>query len=1356
MDDFGAQVRDGRERLGLDQAELAQRVGVGQQTVSRWERGKTRPKPAVIRALAACLEVQADGLLAAAGYGSVDEDQRSQVRPAVRPQAAVLPFHELSPERFEEACAELMQHLHPNGHASRYGGSGERQDGIDILVDEAEVATGQCKRHKVFGPKDVELAVAAVKSPAPKNYLFLSRKTATAAARAAMRRHEGWELWDGEDLSRYVRSRMTLDESLRFVDSHFPNHREPFLGVPQPGPWMTLDQFYASMSGDQLFTHRWQLAGRASQLAALRSAVHGPGAAVAVLLGRGGIGKTRLLRALAETLEDTWVRLLPPQVVPDAKAFELIPSSGDVVIMVDDAHERLDVGLIVARAQARNPAARIVLASRPYGRAILDNELGRAGYSLSDVPVVEIGDLSQSEAEQLAREALGPAHTLFVERLAALTRDCPLATTVGGHLLRTGELGPRELEQDDRFRDKVLRGFREAVAAESLSADPELRRAVVDAVSVLQPFRSGNAEFQEVISALTGAPYHRVSHHLRSLEDAGLLIRRGDSLRIVPDLLGDVVLSDACIDRRSGIDTGYLTHVLATASGEALANAFVNVSRVDWQAGHVLAESTGPFWQAVQQDLDKREIATHVQIIKLLGRIAPFQPARTTEVLQWIVDHPIEDEAVSAETPYFQWKWSHVLDEIPPVLRSAAYSAESLPAVCSLLWELAQTDHRQLNQYPNHPLRVLRELAEYSPYKPIIYHTTILDLAEGWVLERSRISPLQVIDVLVATEGESHTFKDHTMYFGSYPLPQGVVSPIRRRAIGLALNEIRSGDPRRGVAGARLVHSALRTPPGAYGRRVERAEEESWDADFVQTMDDLRSILSTGGLDPVVCVAALEAVHWLSVNGTVTTKAVALAVIDSLPDSPEFDAALVLRDGWMHLIRRPGTWFEEHEQAIAERLDAVASRLLAELDDSAVVRLLEERIGNAANAGQGISGGMNLLNVLVQKRPSVAVTALARVTEVPESALAAWTADLVRLVSRWSPNDLVDVARTLLEHPSGEHRIQAAIGLARRDRQDTGMFEGELSLLQGFAASRSEIVRSAVLQAAFALAASDVRSGAELLARIRIGDSQKLADDLCMYLEWSGADLTWAALSQQEQDKIFAELRRVADIGSPSIGEFLRNRSAEAPDLVVSLLRQRVEDAERDGIPKRFHPMPYAWHRPLELRQHSGFLALLRELLEWLGHGISWQRRHYGPEVFAAAAGSFDDSVLSLLLETVRSGAEASVSGVIHALSAAPNDLIYGHVSFVSEILDAAAGNSTACLEAIRSSLFRSAVTGSRWGTPGEPFPEDVRLRDECAAIAAELPKGSYAAQFYLDLSRSGALAVEHEIAEDRSDGRAW
>ncbi|NOK16654.1 helix-turn-helix domain-containing protein [Corallococcus carmarthensis] len=60
---FGAAARDARLRLGLTQADVADRVGIAMEVYSRMERGKMLPRAQNLRRLCDVLSVSADALL---------------------------------------------------------------------------------------------------------------------------------------------------------------------------------------------------------------------------------------------------------------------------------------------------------------------------------------------------------------------------------------------------------------------------------------------------------------------------------------------------------------------------------------------------------------------------------------------------------------------------------------------------------------------------------------------------------------------------------------------------------------------------------------------------------------------------------------------------------------------------------------------------------------------------------------------------------------------------------------------------------------------------------------------------------------------------------------------------------------------------------------------------------------------------------------------------------------------------------------------------------------------------------------------------------------------------------------------
>jgi transcriptional regulator with XRE-family HTH domain len=111
---LGRSVQERREELGVGQADLAKRVGVTQQTISRWENGEIVPPPKRLTQLAAALDIDLDRLLGYAGYlpSSPAALSRSELLKA---------FYDLIPElsdeelcvAFDRAWSEIRRRVKP-------------------------------------------------------------------------------------------------------------------------------------------------------------------------------------------------------------------------------------------------------------------------------------------------------------------------------------------------------------------------------------------------------------------------------------------------------------------------------------------------------------------------------------------------------------------------------------------------------------------------------------------------------------------------------------------------------------------------------------------------------------------------------------------------------------------------------------------------------------------------------------------------------------------------------------------------------------------------------------------------------------------------------------------------------------------------------------------------------------------------------------------------------------------------------------------------------------------------------------------------------------------------------------------
>src|SRR5207244_4041316 len=103
-----------------------------------------------------------------------------------------------------------------------------------------------------------------------------------------------WELWDGDDIAGLVRG-LAREPARKLVEDTFGEAvREAFLGPAGPRLYQLSGEFFKPFLGkDRLFHHRWRLVGRSHELKELERFVRSS-AQVAVIEGRGGIGKTRL------------------------------------------------------------------------------------------------------------------------------------------------------------------------------------------------------------------------------------------------------------------------------------------------------------------------------------------------------------------------------------------------------------------------------------------------------------------------------------------------------------------------------------------------------------------------------------------------------------------------------------------------------------------------------------------------------------------------------------------------------------------------------------------------------------------------------------------------------------------------------------------------------------------------------------------------------------------------------------------------------------------------------------------------------------------------------------------------------
>lgn len=1088
-----------------------------------------------------------------------------------------------------------------------------------------------------------------------------------------------------------------------------------------------------------------------------------------MIIGRGGAGKSRLLRALSTDLEQAGatIRFLAMGIVVGQAQYENLPPDDRLVVIVDDAHERSEISTIISSIRRVRPHAKVILSLRPQGLAQLAADLRQIGLHPSEIPSWNIGDLKASEAEELARTVIGPEGSPWVvQRLSAIAPDCPLLIVVGATLISRGVLDATRLESSDSIRSEIMDRFGEFLVPNATNGDSALQRETLKCVAALQPFRIDDPSFRQAISTLTERAFDQVIPFLNRLERSGVLLRRGTSYRIVPDLLGDTILSDAAIDWQSGTSTGYLERVYQATARQPLQNLFVNASRVDWQIRQDrrdAADLAGPVWAALVQEFQTSGIVGRLDIIKILEKVAFFQPSRALALVRWAIanqtnaaetiDHPLA--ALYSPT------YSEVIRELPKVVESVAFNLDYLPEAADILWQLARSDDRRLNQYPHHPIRVLAELAAYGPAKPAIFQKILIDAAERWLrrtdLAEWPYSPFEVLKPLLATEVEIRHSDGLSITLRALPVAAGAVKELRMHVLNLAFAEMQSTDLKRAVEAMRTIEASIRYPIGMFNRSVTAEERDSWTPLFVETIDQLGRTAQEVDIDPTVVIAVDRALHWHAHYSSTDTHIAAQEALARLYDSPSRKLARVLHDGWAHTVAYSGD-IEDSERRRQAYLDQVVAEVTQSWPDNELV----DNIGKYLTANRTAHGEDSgqpgpFVWTLVRARPVIGEIICHRIISEPTCILRELLSIVLPILLESDSTTALRYARILmkLDDVIVQRYVAHAFGRGRGTR--TVIADGEAEFLKALISNRDATVRQLAVAAAHALSASQGQLAKELATTVRFDDSAEVAEEVAV--TFSRDRLSWGELSTLQRNRLIAQLRECPSIDGYHLGQLISTISGSDPEVVLRLLKGRIERYEESPAGGDYHPLPHNWHTALQFRNSPLFVESLREVIFWMAEDVdSWIRQSEGSELFSVVAAGFDEQVLGVITEAIDSGDIKQIQAAGHVLRKAPRNLAWENVDFVTHALEAADRNGSDCFRSVAGGLHASVITGMRHGTPGQPYQEDIEERDKSAEVAAHLPFGSIGRQFYEALHDSAQQRIKSTERSDRisPDGRDW
>ncbi|MFP1132873.1 helix-turn-helix domain-containing protein [Asticcacaulis sp. W401b] len=1316
--DLGAMVTSARVAAGLEkQADAAARLGVSQQTVSRWEAGTHRPRAGQISEIAEVLHINAADLMSAAGYTNSTQPVR-----VYEP----LPVDLLDPESFEHFTADLLHFLHPTATVRRLGEQGHDQGGLDIEMRDQTGVTGfQCKRAQQFGPKDVARMVDHVSRPVDRAVLVLSRVASPQTA-DAVREYPKWDLWDKDHLSRLVRTELPVEKQVRLVDIYFKGRRRALLGLDETGPWMTADEFFRPFSGnDKALSHDWSLIARDEEIDELLAFARSADRAL-IVSAAGGMGKSKLLRDAARRFATEnpaiTVRFLTASGEPNRVSLEQL-GSGPRLLVVDDAHDRDNLGELLQYATDPANLTQVILASRPYALNRIRNQAAVVG--LVAIKQIDLPELSQPQLEALAAEALPSAWQGedFAKRLVQFAGQSPLVVAMAARVISSDTLSLERIKDHEVFKDTVLRRFaRVTVGDLGVAGEEKAHKAVLEALALTQPFHIEDNQLLQFISELQGLTTDEISRVYRRFVEGGIVFKRGPFYRLMPDVLADYLLDDVCIGP-TGKLSPFVHQALDKMPPKYLSNALVNLGRLDWRRHDGDTENSEllkDIWQSfdeITEDWNPR--------LDAIKAVAIFQPRQTLDFVRR------------------QMRRRRTMRALPEILRNVVYSGAAIDEALGLLWQLGLNDNRATNANTSHPIRVITDLAEYGVRKPLWLNEAVLKFAlalcdnpPGWTGVHT---PFDLLKPLMSAEGTQWNTTRETFSVSPFLISHEIVASFRRQIVDKMLELMGSTNVRIAYAAADFLEVATRGPHGLMGLSSPGEHRAAFTEEFKDTLARVRKRVDEGML-PIARQEIDLRLAWYQKRRDPDLAKIASEIHKAINRDVEFVICDAVRGNAYERFldqdvddyeKRARKWALNNASKITEAYPDVSQRLMA------IERVMADFKTTRAESNPHL-----VLDQFCRNDEEFASAMCELPLMDPERPLASWANLSLGVLLRTNP----DLARSwVARYLDAKGNLALRVIAVAFRYLDTVLEPPEIDAVKALLVSPDRDVATEATYTVSTWRDMPIATKLDLLLQANIGDDSKAADNIALALIGPERDRELSALPEAQVAQLLQKLVTVTTLEGHWIDQLLAHLSKRLPALTLRFFMARIDHAgtSPEGSFRVANYGPWR-HEPLQFAQSAEFDELSREFWTWMrGQADDKDFAYRAADAFEAMFGHENAAVARFFSAYLDSADTNELRLMAVLLRQGRHDFIFDQVAFVERFLERCQTIDAKLYDTALSYLMGAATSGMRSGRIGEPMPRDVADLKQSMQILTGLSPFSPAYELYEYVRNRAQEAVD-------------
>jgi hypothetical protein len=1157
-----------------------------------------------------------------------------------------------------------------------------------------------------------------------------------------------------------------LREWIDHVNSALERHEEDIEELKGRIPAERAKTFYEPETSSEhssktgpLFDFNQTLRGRQTRLSDLDRFLNDLALRIAILPGRGGIGKTKLLRDWSRGKAGWKILWVSQHGVWHEGTVAEIPAA-DTVIVADDAHHygNLDKLISFVSSWPGAPRLKLIIATRPSGQAYVDEMLARLADESFIVRYKTLRALNKGAAIEIAKEMLGSEYEHLSERLAEVSKDTPLITVVGGKLIARGQITPDLLANDREFRQIVFTKFAEDCTG-PLPSGGRSKSELLELIAAVQPVEDQGDKFVARASVFLSLRPDQIRRGLRALEQTEVLIRGGGRLRIVPDLFADYLLETASIDG-NGRANGFADDVFVAFEESHLSNVLKNFAELDWRITQNGNESRllERIWSSIWARFRSQNALERRHFLREVTDIAVFQPVNVQTLIQIAMDEEAQ--------PVKQWGYRttqlHILAELPALLGITIFNERTSVDAFDRLWRLAQHESEDVSGPAQ---RTLKEAIGYRKYKHVIFNERILALvekrAEDITSYQGKFTPLSLMDELLDREVDTTEWKGRSFSISALPVNYGTIKALRERALLIIDHALYAQEPRIAVRAAGSLGSILAEYHPKFRSGVTEEERVWQDSERLDTLELLRKRLEAGNV-PLQLAWKVNRIltsidKRAALSSAVLNAAAALLLHLKRPEHFDFFDVLCTNeyednteaDGFIlpTLKRREQqnsaiTSLRKKFPQVEDQIGAVEQFLAQALDAAINPESVDSVLSQMCGDGIFLEGfSEHALRHDVSLLASVVGIAVRQWRYADATQYARYGCLFAR-----SPN--VRIARSVADV------VSYGPPLSEPTHQD-------VEILTALAQRKEPYVLESVLIGLKRLPkANAFRDRAlALITGVEIGNHHHLAKEYCNIFGPYG--ISAALLDRAGVEKMLANLIGVDELDRDAFGGFVANVCGIAPLAIASFFEARISHAqmlEDNGEDTDYEPIPssFSWSTLSAVRGSSDYETALRNLRDLI--------KRVPEHAFHLASifwhiGTTDTPTFSVLDELLHTSDPDDLEWLIRLLADAPKGLALNHPMFAIHVLTECADRGEELKRAAMGRLIGNCfslggfqVMTGRSVMAGRSGELSDAVQASAAALLANCGSGSLAFQLYTEIANARGTSFPQPTFPDDLD----